>query len=84
MIILLAYLVGVVTAWAFAKYMIAVTQRRPVQAAAWDFMIMFLAQVLILTLWAKTGDSIWVLIGYIFGNSTGTYFVTKYTKKDPI
>ena len=62
--------------------MIAVAQRNAGVAAAWDFTIMFFAQVVVLTLWAKYDDSVFVLLGYILGNSTGTYLVTKFSKKE--
>ncbi len=78
-IILLVFVVGVITAWAFGKYMIAVAARRAGVAAMWDFTIMFFAQVITLTLWAKYDDSMWVLLGYIIGNSVGTYLVTKFS-----
>lgn len=81
-ITLLSYVVGIITAWAFGKYMIAVAQRKAVIAAGWDFTIMFFAQVIVLTLWARYDDSVLVLLGYIFGNSTGTYLVTRFSKKE--
>ena len=79
---MVAYFVGIITAGAFARYMIAVARRHAEAAAGWDFVIMFFATVVTMTLWAQTGDSIWVLLGYILGNTTGTYFTTKFSKKD--
>jgi len=79
---LIAYIVGIITAGAFARYMIAVARREAEKAAGWDFVIMFFATVVTMTLWAQTGDSIWILMGYILGNTTGTYLTTKFSKKD--
>lgn len=79
---MVAYFVGIIVAGAFARYMIAVARRHAEAAAGWDFVIMFFAMVVTMTLWASTNDSVWVLLGYILGNTTGTYLVTKFSKKD--
>ncbi len=79
---LVSYFVGIIVAAAFARYMIAVARRKAEAAAGWDLVIMFFAMVVTMTLWAETGDSIWILMGYIFGNTTGTYLATKFSKKD--
>lgn len=79
---IIAFFGGGTVAWAYAMYMIEVARRRALRAAGWDLTIMFFAHVITLTLWAKTGDSVFVLLGYILGNATGTYIVTKVTKHD--
>lgn len=76
-----AYVVGVPTAWAFGKYLLAVEKRLPTRAAMWDIIVLGLSTLITLTLWSKSGDSSIVFFGWILGNATGTYLVIKHAPK---
>lgn len=75
-----AYVAGIPTAWAFGKYLMAVEKRKPISAAVWDIVILVLSTLVTLSLWSSSGDSPVVFLGWILGNSTGTYLVVKHVK----
>jgi len=77
---ILTFLAGLPTAWAYGRYLISVEKRRPKRAAAWDFVILVLAQLVTLNLWAIADDSIWVLVSWVLGNVLGTYLVINQQK----
>lgn len=74
------YLAGIPTAWAFGKYLLAVEKRKPIGAAVWDMVILALSTLVALSLWAESGDSPIVFLGWILGNATGTYLVVRQAK----
>jgi len=76
-----AYLAGVPTAWAFGKYLMAVEKRKPMSAAVCNIMVLSLSTLVTLSLWSSSGDSPAVFLGWILGNSTGTYLVVKQAKE---
>ena len=78
---ILTFLAGLPTAWAFGRYLINVEKRRATKAAAWDFVILTLAQLVTLNLWARADDSAWVLMAWILGNVVGTYLVIRNQHK---
>lgn len=79
-ILAFAFLWGLPVAWAFGKYMINVTARRPLAAALWDFTIMAMAMGITVT-WLESGNHL-VLFAYAAGNAVGTYLVTRYGHKE--
>jgi len=79
--IFLAFLAGIPLAWGWGKYLTAVSTYRKRPAATWDVFIILLANVLTLTIWSESGNSILVLIAYAFGNGIGTYCVVGHNKK---
>jgi len=78
---MLTFLAGLPTAWAYGQYIINVEKRKAIKAAIWDLVVLVLAQLITLTLWAHADNSISVLIGWIVGNVLGTYLVIKYQRR---
>jgi len=73
----IAFIAGIPAAWAFGKFLLAVEARKARRAAVWDMIIMTLSTLVTLTLWSRSGDSMFVFVGYIMGNGAGTYLVVK-------
>jgi len=72
-----AFVAGLPSAWAWGSWAIAVNKRQPLQAALWDGVIIITSSLVTLTLWSKSGDSIWVLGGWLIGNMVAQYCVVK-------
>ncbi len=78
--VVLAYCFGFPTALAYGKYIIHATEGNPGKAALYDGTIMLMSAV-VYQVWALTGDNIFVLLGNVAGNVTGTYLVIRKHKQ---
>lgn len=72
-----AFIAGLPSAWAWGMWAISVNKRQPLQAALWDGVIILTSSLVTLTLWSKSGDSVWVLLGWLLGNMVAQYYVVK-------
>lgn len=77
MAFLIAALASLPNAFAWAKYIRAVSEGRALEAAAWDVVIVALSNVLILTLWQQSDYDFWVLVGGACGGACGTYWTVR-------
>ena len=79
--ILGAFVAGMPVAWAWGKYIKSVTGHSATVAAMWDILLILLASVVTLTLWARSGDSVYVLLAYAAGSGIGTFYVVQHNEK---
>lgn len=73
-----AFIAGLPSAWAWGMWAISVNKKHAWQAALWDGLIIVTSSLVTLTLWSKSGDSVWVLAGWLFGNMVAQYYVVKF------
>jgi len=75
-----ALVAGILSAWVFVRYLLAVERRQPGSAAFWDFILVVIGWVVTLTLWDQTDRSAVVLLIYALGSSIGTYSLVRRAK----
>ena len=73
-----AFIAGLPSAWAWGMWAISVNKKHAWQAAMWDGLIIVTSGLVTLTLWSKSGDSPWVLLGWLLGNMVAQYYVVKH------
>lgn len=74
--VVLAFALGVATAFVWVWRFFSVERRKAVQAALWDGATMLLAY-LPFQMWADAGNDFTVLISFILGNMLGTYLTVR-------
>ena len=70
----MTFFVGIIGDYIYARYMLAVADRKPIAAANWSFLFTVLAIFLTLSIVEK---SIPHIVSYLIGGYAGTYFATK-------
>lgn len=80
-LVVIAFLAGFPSAWAWGKYLRAVQNDLAGISAWWDTVIGLLGTVLALTLWRLSNDNPVVLVSYVLGNGLGTYVVVQHNAR---
>lgn len=71
---LLSFAISAPNAWAWARYVEAISAGDPLMAALWDGCIVLLGVVGVLTVWERSERSVFVLLAGALGGMLGTYW----------